>query len=403
LSARRVQVVAIVMGVTTVPHNSVPAMMAPGRARDNPLTRSWLGMAGLGFLIAVFVVCLGTLPYTLGLEGGVARYDAGTARAWGLPPFWVTASAEQAARLAEVTPTGAEAPRYWMGTDLLGRSLLLRSLTGGGISLGIGVAAALISVVIGTAYGLVSGYVGGRVDAVMMRIVDVLYGLPYVLLVVLLAVAGDALREEYIGRSRERQAWMVNTLARLRSVDADAALAQEIERNAELKAGLAAAALKAVPPREMGAAAERAIGVGILLVAIGGVSWLTMARVIRGQVLSLKNQPFVEAARAVGVPTGGIFARHLLPNLVAPIIVYATLTVPQAILQESFLSFLGIGVRPPLPSWGNLAADALSELNPYESNWWLLLFPCLLLASTLLALNFVGEGLREAFDPKRSR
>ncbi len=380
--------------------------MAPGRARDNPLTRSWLGLLGLGFLLTVFVLCLGTLPYTLGLEGSVARYDAGTPRAWGLPPFWVKASAEQAARLAEVTPAGEAAPTYWMGTDLLGRSLLLRSLTGGGISLGIGLAAALISVVIGTAYGLISGYVGGRVDAVMMRIVDILYGLPYVLLVVLLAVAGDALREEYIGRSRERQSWMVATLASERSVDATSmrgSLVQEMEQNADLKARLAAEALKAVPPRDLGAAAERAIGVVILLVAIGGVSWLTMARVIRGQVLSLKNQPFVEAARAVGVPTRGIFARHLLPNLTAPIIVYATLTVPQAILQESFLSFLGIGVRPPLPSWGNLAADALSELNPYESNWWLLLFPCLLLGSTLLALNFVGEGLREAFDPKRSR
>jgi ABC-type dipeptide/oligopeptide/nickel transport system permease subunit len=128
-----------------------------------------------------------------------------------------------------------------------------------------------------------------------------------------------------------------------------------------------------------------------------------MARVIRGQVLSLKSQPFVEAARALGLSRRRIFVRHLLPNLMGPIIVYATLTVPQAILQESFLSFLGIGVKPPLPSWGNLAADALVELNPYESNWWLLAFPCLLLGSTLLALNFVGEGLREALDPKRAR
>jgi oligopeptide transport system permease protein len=140
-----------------------------------------------------------------------------------------------------------------------------------------------------------------------------------------------------------------------------------------------------------------------LLIAIGGVSWLTMARVIRGQVLSLKQQPFIEAARALGLSTPRIFFRHLLPNLVGPIIVYATLTVPQAILQESFLSFLGIGVKPPLPSWGNLAAEGLVELNPYQSNWWLLLFPCLLLAITLLSLNFLGEGLRDALDPKRSR
>jgi oligopeptide transport system permease protein len=133
------------------------------------------------------------------------------------------------------------------------------------------------------------------------------------------------------------------------------------------------------------------------------VSWLTMARVIRGQVLSLKSQPFMEAARALGIPARRQFARHLLPNLLGPIIVYATLTIPQAILQESFLSFLGIGVKPPLPSWGNLAADGLPELNPYQSRWWLLLFPCVLLGTTLLALNFVGEGLREALDPKRMK
>ena len=141
----------------------------------------------------------------------------------------------------------------------------------------------------------------------------------------------------------------------------------------------------------------------MLLVAIGGVSWLTMARVVRGQVLSLKGQPFIEAARAMGVGWFGQFHRHLLPNLVGPIIVYATLMVPQAILQESFLSFLGIGVKPPLPSWGNLAAEGLPELNLYKSYWWLLAFPCLLLGSTLLALNFVGEMLRERFDPKRQR
>ena len=141
----------------------------------------------------------------------------------------------------------------------------------------------------------------------------------------------------------------------------------------------------------------------VLLLAIGGVSWLTMARVIRGQVLSLKAQPFMEAARAMGAPVHRQLLRHLLPNLVGPIVVYATLSVPQAILQESFLSFLGIGVKPPLPSWGNLAAEGLAELNPYKSHWWMLLFPCVLLATTLLALNFVGEGLREAFDPKRAR
>jgi ABC-type dipeptide/oligopeptide/nickel transport system permease subunit len=144
-------------------------------------------------------------------------------------------------------------------------------------------------------------------------------------------------------------------------------------------------------------------GLVVLLVAIGGVSWLTMARVIRGQVLSLRSQPFVEAARAMGVSTTGIFVRHLLPNLVGPIVVYAALTVPQAILQESFLSFLGIGVKAPMPSWGNLAAEGLGEINPLnlgQSHWWLLVFPCVLLGGTLVALNFVGEALREAVDPR---
>jgi oligopeptide transport system permease protein len=197
----------------------------------------------------------------------------------------------------------------------------------------------------------------------MMRIVDVLYGLPYVLLVVLLAVAGDALIERltiaHSAAAGDLTAWVLDH--------------------------------------------RTLVDVVVLLVAIGGVSWLTMARVVRGQVLSLKSQPFMEAARAIGVPWRRQFVRHLLPNLVGPIVVYATLTVPQAILQESFLSYLGIGVKPPLPSWGNLAADGLRELNMYKSYWWGLLFPCLLLTLTLLALNFVGEALRAELDPKKSR
>ena len=231
-----------------------------------------------------------------------------------------------------------------MGTDRLGRSMLARSLLGGSISLGIGLAAAAITTIIGTSWGLISGYAGGRVDAFMMRTVDVLYGLPYILLVVLLAVALQPAMEEVLPST--------------------------------------------------------AANVITLLIAIGAVSWLTLARVVRGQVLSLRNQPFVEAARATGEGPIHIMVRHVLPNLIGPIIVYTTLTVPQAILQESFLSFLGIGVRPPLPSWGNLAADGLAEMNPVKGHPWLLAFPCLLLAVTLLALNFVGDGLRDRFDPR---
>jgi ABC-type dipeptide/oligopeptide/nickel transport system permease subunit len=235
----------------------------------------------------------------------------------------------------------------------------------------------------------------------MMRIVDVLFGLPYILLVVLLAIAIDAgVSRWQAGVETEsrvlREAYVAQRLA-------DQAHKADPSAHSESEAALRLAAAAALPARELSPATRQAIGVLTLVVAIGGVSWLTMARVIRGQVLSLKAQPFIEAARAAGVSTRGIFLRHLLPNLVGPIVVYSTLTVPQAILQESFLSFLGIGVRPPLPSWGNLAADGLSELNPFRSHWWLLLFPCLLLGSTLLALNFVGEALRESLDPKRAR
>jgi len=264
----------------------------------------------------------------------------------------------------------------------------------------------------------------------MMRIVDVLYGLPYVLLVVLLAVAGDSLLDEYISRARERAGWVETSLQRLEQEEvAGGGAERPLERLAlrvlerargegtaptieEARALIAQGSVRetveslariAVPARQVSAPRRTAFDLLTLLVAIGGVSWLTMARVIRGQVMSLKNQPFVEAARAIGAPGRRIFARHLLPNLVGPIVVYTTLTVPQAILQESFLSFLGIGVKTPLPSWGNLAADGLEQMNPYQSSWWLLLFPCLLLGLTLLAMNFVGEALREALDPRRVR
>ena len=237
-----------------------------------------------------------------------------------------------------------------MGTDALARSMLPRCLLGGAISLGIGIASAAIAVVIGVAWGATAGYAGGHVDAVMMRIVDVLYGLPYILLVVLLDLA--------------LKPWVTQRLESLPAVNQNAvtALADVIT----------------------------------LLLAIGGLSWLTMARVIRGQVLSLRTRPFIEAARAGGARPIRIFFHHLLPNLIAPIIVYATLTVPVAILQESFLSFLGIGVQLPLPSWGNLASEGMAQIHAIGQRWWLLLWPCLLLGITLMALNFLGESLRQS-------
>ena len=281
------------------------------------------GRAGACVLVAMLLACVLTLPWSLQRYRGEAGDEVRSREA----PTW----------------------REPMGTDTLGRSVMWRSLLGGAVSLGIGASAAMLAVVIGVTWGAVAGYAGGRVDAVMMRIVDVMYGLPYVLLVVLVNLA----------------------------------LQPAMER--VLPTGLA--------------------NVITLLVAIGGVSWLTMSRVIRGQVLSLRGQPFVEAARACGVGPWRMLRVHLLPNLVGPIVVYATLTVPQAILQESFLSFLGIGVRDPLPSWGNLAAAGVAQfpsvtLGTGVFAWWLLLWPCVLLAATLLSLNFVGDALRARFDPK---
>jgi len=219
------------------------------------------------------------------------------------------------------------------GTDTSGRDLLLRTLQGGAISLAVGLVSAAISVLIGTFYGAISGQAGGAIDRWMMRVVDILYGLPYILLVILILVY-----------------------------------------------------------------AERSLLV--LFIAIGCVTWLTMARIIRGQVLRLREEEFIVAARALGAGPTQILIRHMVPNLVGPIIVCATLTVPIAILQESFLSFLGLGISAPLASWGTLASDGVQALGPLVNYWWLLVFPCTCLAATLLCLNFIGDGLRDAFDPR---
>lgn len=305
---------------------------------------------------------------------------------------------------------------YWFGTDKLGRSILMRCLYGGTVSLEIGAAAAAVAVLLGVSVGLVSGYKGGWVDGILMRFVDVMYGLPYVLLIILFKIG---LEEQFV-----LGGWfpgMVLALlilgvllatfqvtgkllpglasARWLSRVAVAALLVTdlcVSRHSVILALFRLAHVRSVPlPPSV---ANRAV----LFMAIGLVSWLTMARVVRGQVLSLRGQPFIEAGRAMGLPRWRIFFFHLLPNIVGPIIVYATLTVPQAILSESFLSFLGIGIQAPMPTWGSLAAEGLTPgLLPNNPSWWMLLFPCTLLALTLLSLNFVGDGLRDLFDPKR--
>ncbi len=318
----------------------------PARSSWSFVWRSGRVMVGGGVLGIIVLLCLATLPWTL--RSGSSLYYAGqTGEARGAPRATIN---------NQLNPGG------WFGYDALGRSMLGRCLLGGTISLAVGAAAAAISVVLGTGVGLVAGYRGGWIDSALMRIVDVLYGLPYILLVILFKIAFEA----PLGRGLER-------------------MQQKLAGGGRWFDSWQAANLV------------------VLFSAIGLVSWLTLARVVRGQVLSLRAQPFIEACRAMGLPRWRIFTRHILPNLVGPITVYATLTVPSAILQESFLSFLSVGINPPLPTWGSLASDAIGSLSPVKVYWWMLLFPCLLLVVTLLSLNFVGDGLRDVFDPKRDQ
>jgi ABC-type dipeptide/oligopeptide/nickel transport system permease subunit len=312
---------------------------------------------GWWMLAAVAALCVLTVPWTFGSvpdgKRDVPRYEASNLQLNRLPPVWRDLAPDEAERLRTAVESGSYVPGRLLGTDAKGRDMLARLLAGGIFSLTVGFSSALVAVAIGTLWGSLAGFAGGRVDALLMRTVDVLYGLPSILLVVLLAVAVDGILRRMGGGISEGSSPL--------------------------------------------------LGLALLLVAIGGTSWLTMSRVIRGQVLSLRSQPFMESCRAVGVPASRQFFRHVLPNLVGTMVVYATLTVPAAILSESFLSFLGIGVREPMPSWGNLASTGLGEVNLVNSRWWLLAAPCAMIALTLVALNFVGDSLRARLDPTASR
>ncbi len=227
---------------------------------------------------------------------------------------------------------GASPPSadHLLGTDTLGRDLLTRMMYGSRISLMVGFLATSVALVIGVIWGTIAGFAGGKVDAIMMRIVDTLYGIPFIILIILLMVI--------FGRN-----------------------------------------------------------LILLFLAIGAVEWLTMARIVRSQVLNLSKQEFILSAEAMGVTKSSIIFRHLIPNAMGPVIVYATLTVPQIMLLESFLSFLGLGVQPPLSSWGLLIRDGAVSMEEY---WWLLIFPSLAFSLTLFSLNFIGDGLRDAIDPR---
>lgn len=260
---------------------------------------------------------------------------------------------------------GAPSGKYLCGTDQNGRDLFYRVIQGGQVSLIVGLAGAAVSLFIGTVYGLVAGYLGGRVDAVMMRIVDVLYSIPRILFVlILINVLDDPLRDLLSlwksGLERGGFLWLADWITRF------------------------------IPYTR----------IFILIVSLGLIEWLTMARIVRGQVLALKEHQFILAARGLGQKTSRIMRLHLLPNLWTVILTCMTLTIPTVILAESFLSFLGLGIDEPQASWGSLLKEGAEAINPIKSYWWLLVFPASLMSLTLLALNFVGDGLRDAFDPR---
>jgi oligopeptide transport system permease protein len=268
------------------------------------LVRNPAAMFGIAVMILLFLACfLG--PVVFGLDPEESDFDAIS-----LPPNFANG--------------------HWFGTDDLGRDLLARTLTGGRVSLLLGITATLVALGIGVVYGAIAGYAGGLVDSLMMRFVDVFYALPFIFFVIMLTFL--------FGRS-------------LLS----------------------------------------------LLIAIGAVYWLTIAVIVRGETLSLKRKEFIEAAKAGGMGTLAIIFRHIVPNTTAPVIVYASMTVSDVILGESLLSFLGLGVQEPNTSWGVLIENGAATM---ESQWWPLIFPAVFLAATLFALNYIADGLRDAFDPK---
>jgi oligopeptide transport system permease protein len=269
------------------------------------LRKNRLAVAGLAFLTLVAAACLlGPLFSAYGYEE--QRLDLGAS-----PP----------------------SASHWLGTDTLGRDLLVRTLSGGRVSLGVGLAATFVALTIGVVYGAVAGFVGGKRDAFMMRGVDIMYSLPFPIFVILLMV--------FFGRN-----------------------------------------------------------IILLFVAIGAVEWLTMARIVRSQVMAVKRMEFIEAARSLGYGRRRIIFRHILPNILGPVIVYTTLTIPAVMLLEAFLSFLGLGVQPPMSSWGVLIKDGAEKMEEFP---WLLVFPAALFSATLLSLNFVGDGLRDALDVRSSK
>jgi len=311
-----------------MPLDTLPANLAPNvpdeaeqgtslwRDAWHRLAKNRLALAGLWVVIGLASLCL---------FGPLLRYLPAVIR-----PVGLSYSYEEQDLNARVSRPG---PHHWLGTDQLGRDLLARVLFGGRVSLMVGLSATAVSLTIGLLYGAIAGYFGGKLDAAMMRVVDILYALPLVIFVILLMV--------FVGRS-----------------------------------------------------------ILLIFVAIGAVEWLTMARIVRGQVMSLKKQEFIEAAIALGLRKRRIILRHVIPNVLGPVIVYATLTVPGVMLLEAFLSFLGLGVQPPMSSWGSLIKEGADWM---EDAPWILISTGAVFSLTLFSLNFLGDGLRDALDVRAAK
>ena len=265
-----------------------------------------------------------------------------------LGPLFLPSSYAETSELSFAPPSLA----HPFGTDLNGRDVLYRVLTGGRISLLVGLCGALVSAVIGTSYGLIAGYAGGKVDEFLMRIVDILYSVPRLIFIL---ICINAFNNQLLHFAvRLDWDWLRGS--------------------------------------------SRIV---ILIIALGVIEWLTLARIVRGQVLALKSRTFVTAAVALGQSHTKILLRHLLPNLSGVILIYLTLTIPAVIIDESFLSFLGLGVQAPQASWGSLLADGAGSLNPIYIRWWLIIFPAVAMSVTLLMLNFLGDAMRDTLDPRR--
>ncbi len=329
---------------TTIVENQNAFANAAGQSDSSPAQRAWKRFrknrpASLSACcLALLLMIIAAWPIILHIAKSSGSHGAS----------WAKVYAPEQLSDAQFQPPSSQ---HWFGTDEHGRDVLSRVLYGAQISLLVGFVGAAVSLVIGVLWGSIAGSAGGRIDSAMMRIVDVLYSLPSIIFVIVLMTT--------VGEKLKQMPFVANS------------------------------------PR-----LEKDLRLLLLFVGLGAISWLTMARIVRGQVLSLRTRPFVDASRTLGASPLRILLRHIIPNVFGVVIVYLTLTVPSIVLYESFLSFLGLGVQPPMASWGSLISEGVDQINPIRVYWWMIVFPGGVLVSTLLALNFLGDGLRDAWDVK---